>query len=717
LSTPTELARLGSLCGIVHGYHDIWGGYHETSQSTLRALLEAMGVAAGDEAAVACSLAAEETRAWRRVLPPVLVARTGEPLRVPVVLPADAGGTAIGWSISQEDGQVLAGEAPVARPEPAEEREIDGRRLRRGWIELDRTPREGYHRLELAVTGTARGTSARLVIAPRRCHLPAELARGERVWGVSLQLYALRSARNWGIGDLGDLRIVIDALAPLGADLVGLNPLHAPFLACPDRASPYSPSSRRFLNPLYLDVEAIEDFAECEAARALVATPDFQARRARARDGHLVQHALVAALKLEVLVRLHAHFREHHLDGGTGRGRAFRDFRAGAGEALRRHAAFEALASAAAATDRGEHAAPHADAPPDPVSAELHEYLQWQTAHQLAGAREHARRAGMRLGLYLDLAVGTDTQGTEVRAHPEEFAAGVSVGAPPDDFSPTGQVWSLPPWQPRVIEEAGYEPFIETLRTAMAFAGALRIDHVIGLMRQFWVPAGATPAEGAYVSFPMRELLAILALESERHGCVVVGEDLGTVPDEMRGALHEHGVLSYRVLYFEKHWHGDGSFKRPQEFPADALVTVSTHDLPTFAGFWSGHDLEVRAGLGLLPGDRPLEAMREAREWERGQLLGALAEQGLAPGPDCTASRAGAPVELTLAVHRYVARTPSLIMAVQIEDVVGALEQVNLPGTVEQQPNWRRRLELPVEAWGADPRLHAVAQAVNAERG
>ncbi len=711
MSRHQRLRELGAAYGIAHGYHDIWGGWHEPGAQTLAALLGAQGIDTGDDAAIDRALAAAAARRWRRVLEPVQVARAGEALRLPVVVPG-TGDPQVEWTLTTEDGAAHSGEIPSSALEVLEARELDGTPLRRVALALE-PPALGYHRLEVRVDGGEPAT-LRLVIAPARCHLPDALAGGTRVWGVTVQLYALRSARNWGMGDLGDLRVAVDALASLGADLVGLNPLHAPFLDRPESASPYSPSSRRFLNPLYLDVEALEDFATSPRASDLVRSAPFGDRLAAIREAELVDHRSVAALKLETLELVHADFHAQHVGQGTEREQAFEAFRARSGEALRRHAIFEALGA-----DAAWHGADPASA--DPLRVELHEYLQWQCAHQLEGCAAHARDVGMRVGLYMDLAVGADAAGAEIWSAPQTFATGASIGAPPDDFSPTGQVWNLPPWRPEALVELGYEPFIETLRAAMRSAGALRIDHVVGLLRQFWVPAALAPGDGAYVAYPLHDLLSILALESERHACVVVGEDLGTVPDEMRAALHEHGVLSYRVLYFERHWHGDHSFKRPQELPADALVTVSTHDLPTLAGFWTGHDLELRDALGLLPGDRPIEVSREHRAGERAALLAVLEEQGLVQAepvePQDGPQDGGLPFELALAVHCYVARAPSLLMSVQIEDVLGIVDQANVPGTVNEQPNWRRRITLPVERWASDPRLVALSRSVGDERG
>jgi (1->4)-alpha-D-glucan 1-alpha-D-glucosylmutase len=292
----------------------------------------------------------------------------------------------------------------------------------------------------------------------------------------------------------------------------------------------------------------------------------------------------------------------------------------------------------------------------------------------------------------------------------------VSIGAPPDDFNLQGQVWGLPPWLPQALEQTAYVDYVTALRANMHASGALRIDHVIGLMRLFWVPTGATTKDGAFVRYPLHDLLAILALESVREKCVVIGEDLGTVPDELRAALHEYGLLSYRVLYFSKNWHGDHSFVAPGDFPDQALVTVTTHDLPTFTGYWCGRDLELRDALDLFPNSDLRDHQHAERVLDRARLLEALGREGLRPGtiedPDT-----GRPSQaLMAAVHRYAARSNCALMMVQMEDVLGQIEQANVPGTVHEQPNWRRRLDLPLEQWSQHRPLCELAEDLGRER-
>jgi (1->4)-alpha-D-glucan 1-alpha-D-glucosylmutase len=348
---------------------------------------------------------------------------------------------------------------------------------------------------------------------------------------------------------------------------------------------------------------------------------------------------------------------------------------------------------------------------------DLFAWLQWQCERQLEAAGTHAWNLGLGVGVYQDLAVSVDRAGAETWAFQDLYAADVSVGAPPDDFSLQGQNWGLPPMVPHRLQELCYEPFIALLRANMRAAGALRIDHAMGLMRLFWIPPNAPAAEGTYVQYPLRDLLAILALESQRNQCLIIGEDLGTVPDELHAALAPLGVLSYRLLLFEKE--GDGSYKLPEQYPRQALVAPSTHDLPTLAGFWVGHDLEVRARLGMFPSESDRSERLVRRAEERVRLLLALERTQLLP-EGMTVHPVGAPEmnpQLALAIFKYLARTPSQVMVIQPEDIFGVLDQINLPGTTEQHPNWRRKLPLNIEQWLDDARLPATAEALREERG
>jgi 4-alpha-glucanotransferase/(1->4)-alpha-D-glucan 1-alpha-D-glucosylmutase len=727
------LDRLCGLLGIETRYLDVWKHQHEPPQGTKLALLRAMGVDVGDEAQAAVALAETEERRWRDALPAATVVREREtPLRITLTLRPDADPAAIEWLLELEQGEQIRGPLRPEALKEIEAREIGGARYARYVLELPLAPEAGYHWFSLRESspGARVLATTRLIACPARCFQPESFEKNGRVWGPALQLYAVRSRRNWGMGDYTDLGDAIEATAAMGAGIVGVNPLHALFPQRPGDASPYSPSSRLALNALYLDVEAIPEFADCEPARGRVAAPEFQETLRALREKDLVDYPGVARAKLEVLELLYRHFRETGL--AADRGRAFRAFQADGGEPLRLHALFEALQEHFAARGKDVWGWPAwPEAYRDPGSGEVGrfarehaerveywQWLQWQAQTQVAAAQSRALALGVPVGLYLDVAVGAHPGGAETWTQRGLYATEASVGAPPDEFNLKGQDWGLPPLIPQRLAQARYEAFVALLRANMRNAGALRIDHVMALMRLFWVPPQTPPKDGTYVDYPFADLLGILALESRRNRCIVVGEDLGTVPDEVFTALREHGVLSYRPLYFERD--ADGGFQRPERYPAQALVTISTHDLPTLRGWWQAADLATRDALGLFPDDEMRARQTVARAEDRARLALALGRAGLlAPGASVSvAARADSDDAFVLAVHAYLARTPAKLFTFQMEDVFGVVEQVNMPGTTESRhPNWRRKLAVHLEDWPRDARVQALTAVLRSERG
>jgi (1->4)-alpha-D-glucan 1-alpha-D-glucosylmutase len=573
----------------------------------------------------------------------------------------------------------------------------------------DREIRASLAKLQAQTSGEA---SAQPAI--ERAWRPSALQGDGRRWGISVQLYGLRSARQWGMGDFSDLRALVRGAAALGAAAIGINPLHALFPIRPEHASPYSPSSRRFINPLYLDVEAIEDFRHCIAAHEQVAGADFQAKLAAARESQWVDYKTVAALKWPVLIMSYRRFREQCLAKADDRGEAFRQFQQEQGTALRRFAVFNALAETQVESDWQHWPRPLTD--PDSAAVdefaathleavEFHEYLQWQAVLQLEQVNATARGCGMSIGLYADLAVGADPAGVEVWSAQDAFVQGATIGAPPDALNLSGQDWGLPPLDPISLAATGYAQYAELLRANMRRMGALRIDHILGLMRFYWIPHGAQPNEGAYVRYPWSALFDVLAQESRRHHCLVIGEDLGTVPDGLRDAMRRRGILSYRLLYFEER---DGAFPSPEEYPANALIAAGTHDLPSLPMWWAGEDIELRQRLGLWPDSQSREKETEHREQARRALMEILRAQKLHVETNVPNE---APVD---AVYTYLARTPCKLLMVQFEDVLDQRVQVNVPGITDQYPNWRARLPCPIDETLADVRMRRIAECLNA---
>ena len=712
------LLRLTDRLGLLRRYVSAAGETVEVPPESLRALAAALGYAAESDEAAERSLAALD-KAAGGALDRVLVVREGALVEAAWRGAADA---PLDWRVVLEDGSSACGQAT---PEPAGGAGAPTLRLPVAALPL------GYHRLEVRAAEATH--DATLIVVPRRAYTPEEWERdGRRDWAVTAQLYSLRSARNWGVGDFSDLGVLAAGAARLGASAVGLNPLHALFPANPGHISPYSPSSRAFLNPVYIDVEAVPEYADCDAARRVVAGADFQARLQAARDAELVDYPAVWSLKCQVLRALHRALRERN--PACERARDFAAYRRDAGAALERFAVFEALQEHLVAQgcplswrdwpeayrDAGSpavaaFAAEHAEA------VEFSQFLQWETDRQLGMQAQAMRAAGMATGLYRDVAVGVDPHGAEAWGDPTLLVAGAAVGAPPDLYNPNGQNWGLTPFNPVALKQLAYAPFVAALRANMRHAGAIRIDHVIGLQRLYWVPAGAEADAGGYIAYPYDELMGLVALESRRHRCFVVGEDLGTVPEGFRNDAAQRGVLSYRVLMFERE-HGDGAFLPPHAYPELAAAAVSTHDLPTLAGFWSARDQQWRRDLGLYPTPQDAERDADFRRSTRHALVAALAAHGgLAPDAAAVLARDDPPPQaiaaLVEAAHRFLAAAPSRLLLVQLEDLAGEVEQMNLPGTVDEHPNWRRKLRRPLDRVLGDAAVLRVAQAVAAARG
>ncbi len=542
---------------------------------------------------------------------------------------------------------------------------------------------------------------------------PAELGIG-RVIGVACQVYALRSARDLGIGDLEDVARLAEALAGSGVEALALSPLHARFPLEPERVSPYAPSSRRFLDPTLLAVD--------RAAAALALPLPEPAGTGPPNEGAFVDHRAVLARKEPLARALWEGFRDRRLGAvPSPEGEAFRTWRAAAGTPLERFARFEAIAAELARCSgtaepwwcwpaelrrpEGPEVERLARGPLADAVA-FRAFLQWLLDRQLAEVQGRARAAGMRIGLATDLAVGVTPDSADAWAYPDAIVRGVSIGAPPDAFAPDGQSWNLAPIAPAALRDRGGEPFRGDLEAAMRHAGLVRIDHVMGLARQFWIPEGARPIEGAYVRFPETTLLATVADLARRHRCLVQGEDLGTLPFGFRDRLARAGILSSRVLWFER-WPSD-LFKASGEYPPLAVASVSTHDLPTARGWLAARDIDWRARLGRL-GTEAVAALRAERARDRRILEDALAFEAIEVGE---AGEEG----LVIGMHRMLARSPAALVLVQLDDLVGAVEQANLPGTVDEHPNWRRRCPLSVETVAGDPFARALLAALRAER-
>ncbi len=640
----SEIERSLTIIPFALGYHDIWGNFYQPTEEALRAALRALRFHPDDTQRFRGEL--DELELHFRSLPGTVVLH-GEERQLP--LHGIESGTR--WELRHEYGGSSAGV------------------LEHGLVLLPRSLATGYHDL---LIGAHR---IRLILCPQSAFPPPEKA-----WGLSVQLYSLFSDRSEGVGDFQDARELCEFVYETGGTFVGLNPLHLLFPGDPLGYSPYSPSSRRALNPLYLRVQDIPEFCSSAAVRRDLPTVD---------PATLIDYQTVAREKYQLF--------QQCFDALSGERREeFERFKRSADSHLQNcalHAALDSLFRGKEPTLCGWQTWPaELQTPERARQSELYSklkeqeefqlYLQWETLRQL---REVEGR--LPLGLYLDLAVGVSPSGAEVWEDPELFALGVSAGAPPDLLNVQGQVWGLAPYIPWELRRREFAPFIETLRFQMAHAGAIRIDHIIGLQRSYWVPEGFSGRDGLYMNYPMRDLIGIVALESQRNQCVVIGEDLGTVPPEIQAEMKARSLLSYKVLYFMKHYESDESFKSQEQYPKDSLVTASTHDLPTLVGFCQARDLDVRKPLGLFSESITYENELEGRKLDIQRLAELLL---LEENPTSIEA-------LVSSILNFLAGTPSMLMAVQLEDLLGMVDQMNLPGTVTEHPNWKQRVAQSVQ--------------------
>lgn len=584
---------------------------------------------------------------------------------------------------------------------------------------------EGYH--DLTISQNEQHWQCRVIVAPKRCFEPEALLQDKKLWGACVQLYTLRSAHNWGIGDFGDLQRMLVDVAKRGGSFIGLNPIHALYPANPESASPYSPSSRRWLNVIYIDVNAVDDFLLSDEAQTWWHMPTTQQSLKMARDAQWVDYSTVTVLKMAALRMAWKQFLLR--DARDEVVQAFNAFVAEGGDSLYYQAAYDALHAYQVKEDQMRWGWPvwpegFRDAHNPEVKAFCREHsddvnfylwLQYLAHTQFETCWLTSQDFKMPVGLYRDLAVGVAEGGSETWCDRELYCLKASVGAPPDILGPLGQNWGLPPMDPHVITARAYAPYIELLRANMTNCGALRIDHVMSMLRLWWIPYGETADKGAYVHYPVDDLLSILALESKRHNCMVIGEDLGTVPVEIVGKLRDSGVYSYKVLYFEHD--NEKQFRSPKTWPKQSMAVATTHDLPTLRGYWESGDLTLGKTLGLYPDEEMLSELYQDRERAKQGLLEGLHKYG------CLPKRAGhnaAMMSMTdtlnRGMQRYIADSNSALLGLQPEDWLGMAEPVNIPGTSYQYKNWRRKLSTSLEKMFADEQVNKLLKDLDKRR-
>ncbi|MDQ3288770.1 MAG: 4-alpha-glucanotransferase [Pseudomonadota bacterium] len=662
-----DIVALAHRAGIAPKWEDFRGRTQEVTPDTLRRLLDALDLPCDSPAQLAESIARLQEVERPGFLPALITATCAQP----IALPATAVRTGATFRITQEDGRQWDGRLTDYCVRPA----------------LPALVTPGYHRLQIG------DQTATLAVAPKRCTTALDL-HGDAPglpWGLAAQIYGLRTPGDGGIGTYGALGQLATRTARDGAAALAMSPVHAMFSAEPAHCSPYSPSSRLLLNVMHID--PAEVFGD--AANAARESLGLGTTMARLEAQTLIDWGTAGRSRLALL----RHLYETSLDRDPRLMQALKSFRAQRGTALEEHARFEALHAhfhpqgvwswrewpreyrhpSNAAVDR--FAREHAH------EVRFHAFLQWLAARGLARAQDDARQAGMAIGLIADLAIGTDPNGSQAWSRQHEMLNGLSIGAPPDALAAQGQNWGLATLSPTAMRDTGFSAFIELLRASMAYAGGIRIDHIMGLMRLWLVPQGGSPLDGAYLAYPRQDLMRLLALESWRHGCMVVGEDLGTVPEGFRKTLADVGMLGLNVLWFERD--DDGDFLSREQWRREAVAMTTTHDLPTTAGWWLGSDIEVRAKLGQIDSDAELRSQVQDRERDRDAIWKTV-HADVDPAPPQPGNGATAP--FVEAAIRHVGCTPSALALVPLEDALGITDAPNVPGTTDEHPNWRRRM-------------------------
>ena len=699
-SVTEKLRELAETVGVSTGFWDWYGNWKHVEDASLIAVLNSLGFSLSfdpSEAEINDAFRRNEDFAWAAPLPPTTVCRQGNEAEIPVHVPHGMG---VWCHVETEEGYHHELEQ-LDRPIPP--RMVDGNLVGRATFKIPNWLPQGWHRI-VARHEDGSECSSTLIVVPQR--LSCRLDDGHKRWGVAAQLYSTRSSGSWGMGDTQDLADLTAIVARDGANFLQVNPLHAPQPCFPQETSPYLPVSRRWASPLYIRPEAIDEYARMDGKERGVITRYAHASRSQE---DIIDRDLSWKSKLKALRKI------FEIPRSITRQAQFEHFCAEGGESLENFALWSALVF-----ENGdiELPAPYASINAPEVEQarqrlageiEFWQWCQWIVFDQLIRAQESAHRLGMDMGIMSDLAVGVHSLGSEIWSMPEIFAPGMSVGAPPDMYSQQGQNWSQPPWSPRGLAKSGYAPLRDMLRSVLSYSGAVRIDHILGLFRLWWIPEGMEASAGAYVSYDHEAMVGIVLLEAQRAGAVVIGEDLGTVEPWVRGYLNDRGILGTSVLWFEKE--GSGWPLWPDHYRRSCLAAVTTHDLPPTLGYLEGVHTQLRNRLGLLVED--LDQVLEADRVERERMVSRLNEGGFIHNEEPSEE------ELVMGFHAYLAASPALLLAVSLVDAVGEKAPQNLPGTSDQYPNWCIPLhgsdgeEAHIEDLAASEKVHAFLANVN----
>ena len=707
--TQQLLQQLVEMRGIETQYVDAWGKPATIAESSKAKLLNTLGYDTSSDEKIQSQITQDIKSVWLSPLNPVQVVRNTQEINLAVRLPIELVNDDHTLTVTCENGDVLTHQFTPVDQEMTTMAHIDDVEFHEYVVTLPLDLPLGYHDVALSADDDEFARS-RLIVAPEACYTPNEIKEGKKIWGLSVQLYCVRSEKNWGIGDFSDLALLIEKAAGVGADFIGLNPIHALYPANPNACSPYGPSSRRWLNYLYIDVTAIDGYDDA-SVQAVVSSDEFKATLEHARNVEHVDYEAVAHVKLAALKAVFDVYDAKYLRKSTKQNKAFKAFVEAGGESLDMLAVYDALQSHLKAEGKDSCGWPvfpqeYKDYYNPAVAkfksaneqdVKFYLFLQWIAAQQLELASNKATDAGMTIGLYRDLAVGVSEGSAEIWGNKDLYCTGASVGAPPDILGPLGQNWGLPPMDPRKLYEQGYQPIIDLFASNMASSGSLRIDHVMALLRLWWVVKGDNAKDGGYVYYPVDDLLGILALESHRNQSLVIGEDLGTVPEEIRSKLADNGVYSYRVFFFEQA--EDGGFFSPSHYPVQSMSTLTTHDMPTLIGYWHCLDLELGKEIGLYPTEEILQTLYADRHENKQAILDTLHGHGsIGDNVGRDVNHTGMNRELNNGMQVHMAGGSSALLSLQLEDWLEMDKPVNIPGTFDEYPNWRRKLTENIES-------------------
>lgn len=721
--------------GIESEYFDAWGQHQVINEDTQHKILSAMGYDTGNEETLIEQLNNEAIQDWLTVIEPVSVVKHSQPFQLLIKLPIDFVNDELTLEIASEQDLNFKQNTKLTVIEHTllDATEVKDIEIQAYHVELSIDLPLGYYQVALYEEGVDEALGkGRLIVTPQRCYQDPKIASGGKVWGPSVQLYALRSNSNWGVGDFSDLKTLIKEIGERGGDFVGLNPIHSLYPNLPESCSPYSPSSRRWLNTFYIDVTAVKGFDKDTKIQNLVNSEAFNASLQSAREAEYVDYSAVMALKMPVLKLLFQYFVKHQLNKNTKYAKSFIEFKNCGGDSLLQSATFDAIQEVKA--NQGADGSDNWGWPAwqqelqsynlesvrdfietNKELVDFYIYLQFLAFSQLEEVDQYAKSNGLAIGTYRDLAVGVSEGSCEVWGHKDLYAVDASVGAPPDVLGPTGQNWGLPPMDPAKLYRQGYQPIIDLFRSNMQSCGALRIDHVMALLRLWWIPKGNSAKDGAYVYYPVDDLLAILALESHLNRCSIIGEDLGTVPQDIIGKLKDLGIYSYKVFFFERA--PDGGFFSPSDYVEQAMATLTTHDMPTIIGYWHCLDLELGKSVGLYEDGDILSGLYDDRVSAKQAILNSLHGHGAIPehiGRD--AMSVGMTRELNYAMQVHMAKGNSALLSLQLEDWIEMDKPVNVPGTFLEYPNWRRKLSMNLEDIFASDHIDQLARLITVGR-